>query len=375
MNTPALQAFRRNALFRNVSERALADASISLEQQSYEADDVIFREGDVPDYCYLVLSGAVRVTKSLAKGQQELLAIIDAGQFFGELALYDSSPRSANATAAVPTQLGRIDQQAFERLRGVAPLEVMSTLADVSIARIRQTNDRLIQELLAAGRLREVGSEFKMLAHNLRTPFATIRMAADSVVYFLDDSNQDREKAYEFVRTIQRVSNSAIEQIEQMMARLRGDSDVERSRISVLELLDDLRVQSQGHLRPGVRYEENATFRGAVIVDRRNWVAALLNLVKNSIDALPETGGDVTITVMEESGEVVFRVADTGCGVAQEKLPRFFEPDFSEKDGGTGVGTAHVRSVAEEHGGRVTVESVLGKGTAVEMRIPVHRIE
>lgn len=371
MRNPILEPFRDNALFRNIPAEALNAAQIVLEEISLEEEKVVFREGDAADYCYLVGTGAVRITKALPDGQQELLSVVQAGGFFGELALYDASPRSARATTAVPTRLGRIDQEAFDRLRRAAPLEMTAALADVSIDRVRHTNDRLVRELVAAGRLRELGSDLSTLSHNLRSPLATIHDTASLLAERLNAETRDIEKDRRFLQIVLQTSERALEQIDRLMARLRGELDSERSRIGVGDLLAELREQIQGHLKPGVDYREELLYRGDVIVDRGDWVAALANLIKNSTEALPSEGGGVTVTVAEKEGEVVvFRVSDTGRGIAAEKLPYFFDREFTDKEGGTGLGTAHVHAVARQHGGRARVESQVGRGTTVEMWIP-----
>ena len=349
----------------------LKEAGVFIEEISLEANQVVFDEGDAPDYCYLVKSGAIRITKAGLGGRKELLSIIEAGSFFGELALYAPAPRSARATAAVPTSLGRLDQKGFDRLRKIAPLQMASTLADVSIERVRQTNDRFVQELAATGRLSELGADLGTLSHNLRSPLGTIRNAADMLVEWLEEGSQEAGKLLGFVRIIQRTSDKALENIDQLLARLRGEGSPDRELVKVDDLLADLREQTRGMLREGIGYVENVTFDGGVLVDRSEWIAALANLVKNSVEALPPIGGNVKVTVGEENGEVVFSVSDDGCGIHPEKLPRFFDRHFTHgKEGGTGLGTAHARAVAEKHGGQAKVHSEIGKGTTVELRIP-----
>jgi signal transduction histidine kinase len=373
MNASRSVAYTRNALFRGIPRDLLREEKLVRSKVLIDAGEIIFEEGDAAEYCYLVGAGAVQITKSLPDGQQELLATIMPGDFFGELALYDSSPRSARATAAVPTRLARLDQAAFEYLRQAAPLEIASTMADRTIDRVRRTNDRLVAEVVAAGRLSKVGSELSTLSHNLRSPLATIRNASDLLQEWLQDQSHDREQTERFVQIIRNTADDALSQIDHLMARLRGDPVEEYPSVPVDELIRELRKLTAG-LRSGtlVDYRDGEiSYRGNVRVDRPEFVAVLCNLVKNAIESLPIEGGSVEVRVALEGQSVVFSVSDTGTGIRPDHLPRLFERDFTfGKPGGTGIGLAHARAMAEKHGGRIYVESEVGRGTTVRIRLP-----
>lgn len=96
------------------------------------------------------------------------------------------------------------------------------------------------------------------------------------------------------------------------------------------------------------------------------------NLVLNAQQAMPPDGGEISIDFhpQEEGIEVV--VADTGTGIEPESLEKIFEPYFSTKETGTGLGLALVKRIIESHGGQIRVESVLGKGTSFYVWLPYH---
>lgn len=100
----------------------------------------------------------------------------------------------------------------------------------------------------------------------------------------------------------------------------------------------------------------------------------LLALVVNAVDAMPH-GGDLTVrtALSEDATEIVIDVADDGVGIAPEILPRIFEPFVTTKDSahGTGLGLAVSRSIIERHSGRISVQSQVGKGTTVTIRLPL----
>ena len=105
----------------------------------------------------------------------------------------------------------------------------------------------------------------------------------------------------------------------------------------------------------------------------------LRNLVDNAV-RYTRPDGRVEVEVFPEDGDVVLRVRDTGIGIPSRDLPRIFERFYrvdrarSRETGGTGLGLSIVRHVAENHGGTVTAESELGRGSTFEVRLPASRL-
>ena len=98
-----------------------------------------------------------------------------------------------------------------------------------------------------------------------------------------------------------------------------------------------------------------------------------MNLISNAIEAMTD-GGTLTIEGGYEEGRdrIWLAVRDTGCGIAQEDLQRIFEPFYSTKTGGKGVGLglSMVYGITREHNGTVEVESTVGKGTSFKITLP-----
>ena len=106
-----------------------------------------------------------------------------------------------------------------------------------------------------------------------------------------------------------------------------------------------------------------------VTADREMLRRAVLNLVLNSVDVMPD-GGDVVITSYEGAGSLELEIADSGPGLTDEQKRRVFEPFYTTKEGGTGLGLAVVFHVAEAHGGNVTAMNCPEGGAAFTIEIP-----
>ncbi len=96
-----------------------------------------------------------------------------------------------------------------------------------------------------------------------------------------------------------------------------------------------------------------------------------INLFLNAVNAMQAKGGTLTVTVKEAAGAVRIEVKDTGRGIAVENLERIFEPFFTTRANGSGLGLFSAKRIVEEHHGRLTVKSELGKGSCFTVALPV----
>jgi signal transduction histidine kinase len=106
-----------------------------------------------------------------------------------------------------------------------------------------------------------------------------------------------------------------------------------------------------------------------VMGDRERLKSCLSNITINAIQAMP-TGGRLTAGVHKSDGMVRVTVADTGVGISQESISKIFEPYFSTKKSGFGLGLAVTKKIIEEHHGSIHVDSHAGEGTTFTVTLP-----
>lgn len=131
-------------LFRNLDETERAQILIIGQVRAYDADQVIFRDGDAGDGLFIVVKGSVRISKQSATGE-EALAVLEPHAFFGEMALIDFSPRAADAIANEATDLFFIplkDLRTLIESHHQIALKVLYALCEVLAQRLRETNER-----------------------------------------------------------------------------------------------------------------------------------------------------------------------------------------------------------------------------------------
>jgi two-component system, NtrC family, sensor kinase len=225
-------------------------------------------------------------------------------------------------------------------------------------------------ELRRAERLAAVGRISAQITHEIRNPLNAIGLNAELLEEELVGAPAASREAVQLVRAISREVDRLNGVAEEYLrfARLPRPH-LARQDLSELvgSLLDFLapelaaaRIEVRRELAPGL-----PGVRG----DEGQLRAVLLNLLRNSREAMP-AGGAVTVRTRRVDGAVEVEVGDTGGGIPPGDLSRIFEPFYSTKERGTGLGLAFAHQVVKEHGGAIRCESALGKGTTFTVRLP-----
>ncbi len=109
-------------------------------------------------------------------------------------------------------------------------------------------------------------------------------------------------------------------------------------------------------------------------VDEKYLKQAILNIIKNGIEAMPE-GGTMEISTSIEEKYFAINISDSGCGISEENMAKIFEPYYTTKDFGSGLGLTLVYKIIKEHGGEITLNSKEGKGTTFSIFLPIPQKE
>ncbi|MEO0138118.1 MAG: HAMP domain-containing sensor histidine kinase [candidate division WOR-3 bacterium] len=112
-------------------------------------------------------------------------------------------------------------------------------------------------------------------------------------------------------------------------------------------------------------------YQDKIHADHELLLSAIINILKNSVEAIPDEG-TVKLTTEKEGNFAVISIMDTGRGIPQEEIPNIFSPFYSSKKDGVGLGLALVKKVIDLHEGKITVRSELSKGTEFVIRIPIY---
>lgn len=374
MSFPLARSFdqlAQNRLFEGIESDLLDKISRDVRVVQLGEGEIIFREGDPGDLLYLVGEGSVKISKSGRGGQQETLGFIQSGNFFGEMALLDGKPRSAMAMAAEPTLLGTVDESTFQHILELAPSRLhMNFLRSVS-ERLRAVNSHFISEVMRTERLSLVGTMANSIIHDLKNPICIIRCCTDLISMETKDP-----RLLELTAMTGKAVHGMLAMTQELLDYALGSATLSCESVSIWGLLDELNQQALS-LLPGnnIQLAKNIRYDGNVVVDVARFIRVLCNLIKNAREAMP-SGGILTISTDLVHGQVVIRISDTGIGIPAELLPKLFEPFVTHgKSNGTGLGMAIAKSVITAHKGKISVASVQGNGTTVDIRLPAPAVD
>lgn len=220
-------------------------------------------------------------------------------------------------------------------------------------------------KLAESHRLASIGVLASGFSHELNTPLATVLMCVEGMLRDAADEARVRESA-----GIAREQVLRCRGITQHFLRMSRGGASANGVVDVAVAVETARRLVDPTARAhSVRIEVEAEGGAHVRADEAEFHNALINLMLNAIQAC-RPGGRVRIEAARRNGSARIRVSDDGCGIAPENRKRIFEPFFSLRQGGTGLGLFLTLNFARRCGGDIHVESAVGEGATFEMEIP-----
>lgn len=295
----------------------------------------------------------------LAGGGMGLVLAVLGGAFLAQQALSPIARVTATARRIAATEdLG-------ERLEYPAVQDEVGRL----IRTLNEMLDRL--QRLFQGQQRFIAD----VSHELRTPLAAIRGNLEVLQRgALADPTLLAESLDDIGREVTRLTRMVADLLA--LARAEAGMHVERRPVELDGLLLDTYREAR-HLARGVEVQLAGEDQAQVLGDADRLKQLLLNLVANALEHTP-AGGTVSLALCRDAGWACLTVADTGAGIPAEELPHIFDRYYrgqNRRRGGMGLGLSIARWIAEEHGGRIAVESVVGQGSTFTVWLPLREEE
>jgi nitrogen fixation/metabolism regulation signal transduction histidine kinase len=279
--------------------------------------------------------------------------------------------RIADPIRQLTRATGRIARGDFDARIAVRSSDELRRLVDAfngMAAELKEQRDQLER----THRLEAWAEMARQVAHEIKNPLTPIQLSAEHLQRVHADRGEPLGPVLDGCVTAILGQVRLLRQIASEFSSFASSPTARRAPADPVQLVHEVvepyRVGLEGRIAV---QNEVAGPLPPVVVDRTLVARALANIVENALHAMPGDGR-LRLTSRVEDGAVAIRIEDTGFGMDEEALGRVFEPYFSTKTTGTGLGLPIARRNIELSGGSIAVESRKGQGTAVTIRLPVH---
>ena len=217
------------------------------------------------------------------------------------------------------------------------------------------------EKLAAAGRL------VRTIAHEVRNPLNNITLSVEQMQHYIKDDSMEL-----YMSIIQRNARRISDLISELLYTSRpAENTLEKQTLQAI--LDDVIAASIDrltlkHMKLSVSYPDEVL---EIMADREKLKLALLNIVINAIEAMEEQVGLLSISIQNNEKFARLIITDNGCGISDENISRLFEPYFTQKRNGVGLGLTFTLNILQAHKAAIEVASSPGAGTVFNISFPL----
>ena len=327
----------------------------------------LFEENAPADGIYLVLGGQVEIVKQAGNGEQ-VLGCFNEGDYLGEVAVLDGQGRSTSARAKGNVVIAKIPREQLLEVLGMEPVSLTIGLFQQVLAHLRKANELFVHEVVHKEKLSLVGEMANALMHDLRNPVSGIRLGADLITM-----NHTDEETVHCCDKIRLQCDRLVGMATELLEFSRGESKLNIGRTTTTAFLDQFKTLNEEYFQRHTNIDFSLEAEPVEIaIDSMRMLRVVQNLLTNAVEAISSKPGcRIEIRSGVTDGIFYLTVSDNGPGIPEAVRARIFEPFVTHgKSGGTGLGMAIVKNVVVAHGGTVTFETVVGKGTSFLIQMP-----
>jgi signal transduction histidine kinase len=424
-----IEILRKVDLFHDAPQNALEQLAPLVTRHEYAQNQLVIRKGDQGDSLFIIASGQVRVHDN-----EQVVARLEAGNFFGEISFLDTAPRSMSVSADTPSVLYRVTRDNFYKVFRNHP-EITQIIVSTLTGRLRTQNENVIRDLRSreaelsklveerTHELQESNSELSRtlaelkatqeqlirqeklaslgqltagIAHEIKNPLNFVnnfaRLSLDLVDEIIDaDAKTERTEIGGYLRTnlekIYSHGSRADSIVKGMLEHTRTGTGLSKYPIDINKMCQQVWKQTMDVVReswPG--FECSVTFDldarlPRVEVSASDFSKMLGNIFNNALHAIREkmklnvAGYQPVITVSTSlsNNRMLISIKDNGTGMTVEVKNQIFNPFFTTKPTGegAGLGLSISHDIIVAHGGNIVCESEPGKGSVFVISIPI----
>lgn len=354
-------------LFRNLTPIELQALRLITQEKRFAAGQDIFLEGTPGDGVYFVKSGLVEI--SAGKKERHVFSRLGPAEIFGEMAVIEHRPRSANASAAQASETYFLPRGEMLSFIQHSPSLAFALLQQISF-RLREFNQLHLRELVQTESLAVIGKFAQGIVHDLKNPLSIISLSAE-MFNMPNISPEIRAKSQARIgKQVERI-NDMVSDILIFTDNKKKNAAVKTTdyRAYVLDLIGDLRTEAE--LKSAHLEMPNEPPPVLLEFDPRRLSRVFFNLVGNATEAMLD-GGNIFLRFQLREHEVITEIEDSGPGIAPEIAEQLFQPFATHgKSRGTGLGLSICKKIIEDHGGTISVRSEAGRGAIFTFTLPL----
>lgn len=377
------------SIFSDLDNALLNELASVLTSETIEPNEMLFQMGDKDYALYLIVSGKVKVHSG-----DHTYAYFTKNQYIGEYSLVDSTPRSASITAVEKTHLLRLNQASFFkliekrpkisqamlkglvfRLRDYNKLEAELTQKNIEIEHQAKELEKQRSELEALNSTKD--KFFAIIAHDLKNPFSTVLGLSELLAREFETFDSDSLK--NFITQIYKYSNNTFNLLENLLQWSMvqtGRMPLKPKLINLKSIIsENVDLLAGNAANKGISIEIDICNDCTAYVDNNQITTVVRNLLSNAIKF---TSSDGTIRInTEPNGDFwLVSISDSGIGISEHDKQKLFLIDSNpttigtSQEKGTGLGLILCHEFVERNGGKIWVESQLGKGSTFKFTTP-----
>ncbi|MBC7946917.1 MAG: CHASE3 domain-containing protein [Chitinophagaceae bacterium] len=251
--------------------------------------------------------------------------------------------------------------------KAIAEARSKSTELEQRVAELNNVNSEL-KELKSIEKFASTGRIARTIAHEVRNPLTNISLASEQ----LKEMTGQNEEAMMFHDMINRNSNRINQLVSDLLNSTRF-AQLEYTRVDINAVLDEALVLAKDRIDlHAIKVEKNYdNALTEIYADREKIKFAFLNLIVNAIEAMEKGMGVLKVTTRKLDEKCSIEIGDNGAGMTEETIQKLFEPYFTSKMKGNGLGLTNTQNIILNHGGTIHVKSVPGQGSVFQVLLSI----
>ncbi|MBK7652408.1 MAG: GHKL domain-containing protein [Flammeovirgaceae bacterium] len=222
------------------------------------------------------------------------------------------------------------------------------------------------RELLETERLSLTGKMARTIAHEVRNPLTNLTLAIEHINDELPDESES-------IKVYTEIIERNAYRIEELISELLNSSkpkELNLQLVDLRELVDETLELAVDRINFNQVYLQKSFAENLprILLDKAKMKIALINIIINAIEAMTGDKRELTLSTQQQENTILLRIRDTGKGMSADQLEKLFEPFFTAKPNGLGLGLTSTKNILNSHNANIVVESELNKGTTFTLQ-------